>query len=680
MLLGRMPQAMVCLTLAEIACASHLETAGFLDLQARYGTNLATGAGVTVAQVEAPEGTNYLANTNLFLGKTFTPLSGASGFSGHATAVGDHFYAGNSFAPGTTNIHAYEANGFVYADCLRSGTANAPLNPSPARVLNHSWIGGDPSPPTSTAEDDILQRLDHLVDNFRVTVVAGINNGDGPLDYPLASQGYNAIAVGVSGGTSRSGPTFAPMSGRTKPDIVAPTDLTSWAAGLVAGAAALLIDRALAQPALTNAANPRVVKALLLNTADKLPGWHKGEATGADDAVVPLDWRYGAGDLRINRAYDLLNSGEAAHGTSGTNVAWDFGTTVAGNTNWYFFSLNPASHQSLKATLVWHRRVQYQKTGPFLNTTLLFTNLDLLLFSASGTNPLSPVAVSTSAIDNVEHLWVTNFSAGTYALGVAGPSAESYGLAFDAVPVPLVSITGTDTNAAETGPDPASFLVRRSGSSELPITVNLAASGTASNGLDYAIAPSVTLTAGQTTASVTLTPIPDNLAEGSEYATVAIADGSGYAISPTNQAVATIADLPFDQWRFENFTAGELADPSISGEGADPDGDGPNLAEYDSGGNPRRFEGGITGRGSILFDGGTPYLSLAFQRRPPPSDVTNIVELSSNLIHWTSGAIQVGAPIPGTNGTETVTFRDTVPAPDADRRFIRRRVERLPAP
>lgn len=668
------------LALGGIAGGSHLETTGFLDLQGRYGTNLATGSGITVAQVEASELTNYLANTNNFPGKTFAALSGPSGFSSHATTVGTYLYGGNSVASGTTNIRAYQADGFLNSDCLRYGTTDAPLNPSPARVMNHSWIGGDTNPPTSAAENDILQRLDHIADSFGVTIIAGVNNGDGSLDYPLLSQGYNAIAVGASGGPSRSGPAFAPVPGRAKPDIVAPTDLTSWAAALVAGAASLLTDRALSQTALTNAADPRVIKALLLNTAAKVPGWHKGSTNGLDDAAVPLDWRSGAGDLRINHAYDLLNSGEATPHVAGTNAAWDLGTTAAGKTNWYFFSLDPASHQSLKATLVWHRHVQYQKTGPFLTTTTLFTNLDLMLFSASGTNPLSPLAVSTSAIDNVEHLWITNFSAGTYALGVTGPSPESYGLAFDAVTVPLVSIIGTDTNAAETGPGQASFLIRRAGPAELPVTVNLATSGTASNGLDYAIAPSVTLTAGQTSASVTLNPIPDNLAEGSENATVAIAGGSGYAISPTNQAFALIADRPFDQWRFENFTAEELADRSISGEGADPDGDGPNLVEYDSGGNPRRFEGGIAGPGSILVAGGTRYLSLSFQRRPPPSDVTNIVELSSNLTHWTPGAIQVGAPIPGTNGTETVTFRDTVPTSGADRRFIRRRVEWLPAP
>lgn len=670
---------MLCLASAR-AAAGHLDVAGFTDLQSRLGTNLATGAGVAVAQIEAPDGTNYLANTNLFLGKVFTPKSGPTAFSGHATAVGGYFYGENSMAPGTTNVQAYEADGFIYADGLRSGSSNVPLDPSPARVLNHSWIGGDTNPPTSAAENDILQRMDHVIDAFGATAVAGINNGNGPLDYPLLSQAYNAIAVGVSGGTSRSGPAFADTAGRAKPDIVAPVDLTSWGAAIVSGAATLLIDRSRSLPALTNAADPRLVKAQLLNTAAKPPGWHKGDTNNSDDMAVPLDWRYGAGELRINRAYDLLNAGEVAPGTQVTNSAWDLGTTPTGRTNWYFFSLDPTRHESLKATLVWHRHVQYQKIGPFLNVTTQFTNLNLLLHTASGTNPVAIISQSTSLVDNVEHMWFTNVTAGGFALAVAGPPGETYGLGFDAVPVPLMGITAPDTNAAEFGADPATFMVRRDGSAELAITVNLGTSGVASNGTDYTMPPTVTLTAGQTIASVTLAPILDTLAEGPEPVTVAIATGPGYAISATNQATATIADRPVDQWRFDNFTAEELSDPSISGDGADPDGDGPNLVEYDSGDSPKLFHGDATGRAHIISDSGSEYLSLTFQRKTPPSDVTSIVELSGNLINWASNSIQVGSPIPGTNGTETVTFRDTVPLDDAERRFIRRWVERVIAP
>lgn len=665
-----------CLAAAS-AAASHLEIVGFTDLQARYGTNLASGAGVVVAQVEGDSGAGYVPNTNIYPERTFVFISGASGVSDHASTVASYYYGANSVSPGTTNIRMYEAIAFMEADGLLRGSRDPPLDPSPARIINNSWVSGDTTAPTSSGENDILQRIDHVVDAFGATVIAGINNGDGPLDFPLLSQAYNVIAVGISAGSSRSGPAFADAAGRAKPDIVAPLDATSWGAAMVSGASALLIDSALSSPSLSNAADPRIVKALLLTSAAKPIGWHKGDLTEADDGKVPLDWRFGAGDLRINRAYDLLNAGEVGHGAVVTNSAWDLGSVASGSTNWYYFSLNPTNHAALKTTLVWHRRVEYKKQGINLNVTVTTQNLNLVLFTASGTTPLSPVAASTSAVDNVEHLWVTNFPAGGYAIGVTGDGAETYGLVFDAVPSPIISIYGIDTNAAEFGPDGASFLIRRDGSSELATTVNLQTSGTASNGADYVVPASVIFAPGQSSVTSILQTVADDIAEGPETATISIAPGVGYMISSTNHATALIADRPFDQWRFDNFTTEELADPAISGDAGDPDGDGGNLIDYASGDAPKVFNPDLLGQPGIVSEDGNQYLSLTFFRRPQPSDVTDIIEVSDNLIDWSADAVQVGTAEPKTDGSETVTFRDIVPVDDADRRFIRRRVERI---
>lgn len=657
------------------ARADYLETTGYRDLQARYGTDLASGSRITIAQVESPLNGAYVADTNLYPDKSFTFLSGPSQMSSHAQGVAVNLFSPASAAHGATNIHAYEAIDFI-TNSLLTGTASAPLSPLPARVFNHSWVTA-----THPADNDVLRRIDHVIDTYGITMAAGVANGAAPLEYWLLGQSYNVIAVGSSTTDSRYGPTSADAAGRAKPDIVAPVGETSSATPAVAASAAILIDRSLSSPTLTNAADPRVIKALLLTAAEKPHGWHKGGTADSDDSAVPLDWRYGAGDLRINRAYDLLNSGEVVAGLSVTNSAWDLGTTVAGSTNWYFFSLDPTNHASLKATLAWHRRVDYKKQGPFnLVVTVTTQNLDLALFTASGATPLSRVAVSTSAVDNVEHLWVTNFSAGTYALGVAGAGEERYGLAFDAVPAPTISIEGSDTNAAESGPDVATFLARRDGSTELQTTVHLSASGTASNGLDYVIPSTVIFTAGQTIAGITLAPITDSGAEGSETATISIAPGVGYALSQTNQATALIADLPLDQWRFESFTPEELVNATISGDWADPDGDGANLFDYDAANSPKVFSQDLAGRVGVIQDGGQDFLSLVFTRRQQASDITNIVEVSGDLMDWLPDAIQVGTPVAGTNGTETVIFRDSTPMQNASRRFIRRRIDRIVIP
>jgi hypothetical protein len=53
------------------------------------------------------------------------------------------------------------------------------------------------------------------------------------------------------------------------------------------------------------------------------------------------------------------------------------------------------------------------------------------------------------------------------------------------------------------------------------------------------------------------------------------------------QVTVTASD-PYTEWKQEHFTSAELNDPSISGDDADPDGDGfTNRQEYVAGTDPR---------------------------------------------------------------------------------------------
>ena len=72
--------------------------------------------------------------------------------------------------------------------------------------------------------------------------------------------------------------------------------------------------------------------------------------------------------------------------------------------------------------------------------------------------------------------------------------------------------------------------------------------------------------------SVTITPIPDSLPKGTETVTLSLAPAAEYLIGP--DATISIADLPFDTWRASWFNASELTDPAISGDLADPNGNG----------------------------------------------------------------------------------------------------------
>src|SRR5206468_1466128 len=109
-----------------------------------------------------------------------------------------------------------------------------------------------------------------------------------------------------------------------------------------------------------------------------------------------------------------------------------------------------------------------------------------------------------------------------------------------------------------------------------------AISGTASNGVDYVPLPgTVTLAAGATATNILVTPIPDDLVEGSETVTLTLLPSTNYTLTTLSNATITIQDRPIDAWRLANFTPAELADPAISGDLADPDQDGfSNLEEY----------------------------------------------------------------------------------------------------
>jgi hypothetical protein len=113
----------------------------------------------------------------------------------------------------------------------------------------------------------------------------------------------------------------------------------------------------------------------------------------------------------------------------------------------------------------------------------------------------------------------------------------------------IVTVTANDAIAAEAGADPGVFTFSRSGgdtSSVLNIFVSR--SGTATNGSDYASLGGgtflVTIPANQTTATVIISPLADNLVEGPETVVLTIQPGSTYIIGADSQATVTIADDP----------------------------------------------------------------------------------------------------------------------------------------
>jgi GH35 family endo-1,4-beta-xylanase len=111
--------------------------------------------------------------------------------------------------------------------------------------------------------------------------------------------------------------------------------------------------------------------------------------------------------------------------------------------------------------------------------------------------------------------------------------------------VPEVRLYAESDTAVEGEAQQAVFrVVRTGGSIALPVTVNYAVSGTATPGADYTALPgSVTIPAGQTSATIAVNALADTLTEGTESVGVELQDGFGYDVGPISDRTAQASIL-----------------------------------------------------------------------------------------------------------------------------------------
>jgi len=113
----------------------------------------------------------------------------------------------------------------------------------------------------------------------------------------------------------------------------------------------------------------------------------------------------------------------------------------------------------------------------------------------------------------------------------------------DPVVLPTVTIAATDADAAEEGLDPGEFTITLSEAAATDITVSYAVTGTATATSDYtALSGTVTIAAGQTTATIAITPIDDLVVEDSETIIITLVDGDNYDLGATIEGTVTIAN------------------------------------------------------------------------------------------------------------------------------------------
>ena len=285
--------------------------------------------------------------------------------------------------------------------------------------------------------------IESLVEHHGLIVVASIGNGlkaNDPLLYPAAAA--NVIGVGVIDSVnaedlatnlanfslaypdhSSLGPT---IDLRCKPDIVAPGnclaanvnepnvyeptgDWSSFSTPIVAGTIGLLVQKSKQDPALSAALSPEggncVMKAILMNSATKLPYWHKGRLEKDDDNQVPLDYIQGAGMLNAVGAYKHLVSGQNKPGDALT-TGWDLNQLDENSSlqNIYRITLTDSTEQFINITVTWNKH--YNRVYPFEPVPEKDSNLRLELWAVDPEDSSNDYLLdySDSEIDNVEHI------------------------------------------------------------------------------------------------------------------------------------------------------------------------------------------------------------------------------------------------------------------------------------
>jgi hypothetical protein len=110
-----------------------------------------------------------------------------------------------------------------------------------------------------------------------------------------------------------------------------------------------------------------------------------------------------------------------------------------------------------------------------------------------------------------------------------------------------VTVSAIDASAAEVisgqTPNPGTYRISRTGSTNSALTVPYTMSGTGSNGTDYTfLNGTATIAAGLTFVDVPLNVIDDTLIENNETAILTVSSSSNYTVGATNTATVTIAD------------------------------------------------------------------------------------------------------------------------------------------
>ncbi len=128
-----------------------------------------------------------------------------------------------------------------------------------------------------------------------------------------------------------------------------------------------------------------------------------------------------------------------------------------------------------------------------------------------------------------------------------GTYFQTFPMTFNIVNVPGVSIAVSPASVVEDGGANLVYTVTRDAVSASPLSVNIAATGSATSGSDYSGGvTTVTIAANAASATITIDPVVDTAIEANETVILTVAAGAGYAVGAPASATGTITndDLP----------------------------------------------------------------------------------------------------------------------------------------
>ena len=128
-------------------------------------------------------------------------------------------------------------------------------------------------------------------------------------------------------------------------------------------------------------------------------------------------------------------------------------------------------------------------------------------------------------------------------LAVSSGTTTTADASFDNVQIirPTVSIART-ADAVEFPTSNGVFTVTRTWDTTSALTVNYSVGGSATSGVDFtALSGSVTIPAGQASATITVVPVDDSINEGLETVAVTLTDASGYTLGAQSSDTLTIS-------------------------------------------------------------------------------------------------------------------------------------------